>query len=134
MADNPARQPVDCGFCGELARWWPDSCPGDPPDDHCLEVIEFKHDIGDHRRCSITTCSGAAMVAEVSRRGAEVATRAEKRWAVVDTFTEPWRFASSDHLGWIKQQRTRWGREHGARFPFEYKDRVLIVRDDGVVA
>ena len=40
----------------------PDACPGEQPDEFCLEEIDGRHSMDDHRRCSPQDCDGAVKV------------------------------------------------------------------------
>ncbi|MEV8372994.1 hypothetical protein AB0P21_09670 [Kribbella sp. NPDC056861] len=127
---QPAQVP--CGFC-DVAQRWPDHCPGDPPDDHCLGEIDYRHAVGDHRRCVAPDCTGALLVAEVAVQGSHFARSEGKAFAVVNTLTEPWTFRSFDRLQQAKPYRSYCGKAAGATWSIEFKGAVFVVTANGVV-
>lgn len=130
MASLPAR--FACGFCQERGRW-PDLCPGDPPDEFCLEEIVFRHDLGDHRRCAPTDCDGYVLISEVASRGAAHCRATGSPLAAVNTYADPWEVSGFTSLQQAKPYRSRVGKANGARWSFEFKSRVFVVRADGSV-
>jgi hypothetical protein len=123
---------VPCGFCREPERW-PDLCPDDPPDEFCLEEIDHRHEMGDHRRCAAPDCDGALLVAEAATRGGDFARTEGKAFAVVNTFTDPWTFRSFDRLQQAKPYRSKCGKAAGARLSIDFKGAVFVVTANGVV-
>lgn len=135
MAAMPARAvEAACGWCGQQQRW-PLSCPGDPADEFCLEEIVWRHELGDHRRCSPHDCDAFALVSEVASRGQAHALASGKPLVVVNTLTEPWSLRGFDRLQQAKPYRIAVGRHTlGKDAPsIAVKTRVFVVRADGSV-
>jgi hypothetical protein len=122
---------VTCGFCGRRNRW-PDGCPGDN-DEICVEEIAWRHELGDHRRCSPNDCDGTAVLAEVAARGGDCARQAGKPFAVVNTMVDPWECRPFDRLQQAKPYRSRLGKAAGHKWSIEFKVLVFVVTAEGKV-
>lgn len=130
MPAQPAR--YACGWCEEPNRW-PDCCPGQPPDAHCVDEIAWRHELGDHRRCDPRQCDGFVLLQEVITRGQHEARKANMPLVVVNTMTDPWSYRPFERLQQAKPYRSRVGKAAGAEHSIEFKTKVFIVTAEGSV-